>query len=200
VGYGEYPDGIGTELNQTGIGAQWASAANTPFHWWKAESYQGGTHSPFILSWPAGMKGREGSFIEQGTHIVDIAPTLLELARVAPSGKGAPIDGKSFAKALTDGRMPAVRPFFFEHYGARAVIDGQWKLVSLAPHGPAQPYRAWALYDLINDRTETRDLAAERPEIAARLAGEWQRWASSVGLEPRVEGGSGGGGSDSFSD
>ena len=58
VKYGEYPDTVGTELNETGIGAHWASAANTPWRLWKAESYQGGTHTPFMMSWPRGMKGK----------------------------------------------------------------------------------------------------------------------------------------------
>lgn len=193
VGYGEYPGGIGTELNQTGIGAHWASAANTPFHWWKAESYQGGTHTPFMISWPAGMKGREGKTVEQGTHIIDVTPTLLELAGITPSQKGSPMDGKSFAGALTGKPLPKPRPFFFEHYGARAVIDGQWKIVSLAPRGKDHSYRQWALYDLVQDRTETQDLAAQHPEIVARLAREWQDWAMSVGLKLRAEGGAGGG-------
>lgn len=203
VGYGEYPGGIGTELNQTGIGAQWASAANTPFHWWKAESYQGGTHTPFFISWPAGMKGREGRVVRQGAHVIDITPTLLELAGVSPSPKGTPMDGKSFAGALTGKALPKPRPFFFEHYGARAVIDGQWKLVSLAPHGSEQVYRQWALYDLASDRTETRDLAGRHPEIVGRLAEEWRDWAMSVGLKLRAESGAGGGAPDkaeTFSD
>lgn len=189
VGYGEYPEGIGTELNQTGIGAHWASAANTPFHWWKAENYQGGIHTPFFASWPAGQRTRGGTTVAQGAHIIDVTPTLLELAGITPSAKGAPMDGKSFAGALTGKPLPRPRPFFFEHYGARAVIDGQWKLVSLAPGERAATYRQWALYDLASDRTETRDLAARHPAIAARLAGEWQDWARSVGLKLRAESG-----------
>jgi arylsulfatase A-like enzyme len=185
VGYGEYPEGIGTELNQTGIGAHWASAANTPFHWWKAESYQGGIHTPFFVSWPAAQRARGNRTVAQGAHIIDVTPTLLELAGITPSQKGAPMDGKSFAGALTGKPLPKPRPFFFEHYGARAVIDGQWKLVSLAPQGGGgKPYHAWALYDLATDRTETRDLAAAHPEIATRLAGEW--------LKPRAEPAAGG--------
>jgi arylsulfatase A-like enzyme len=193
VGYGEYPGGIGTELNQTGIGAHWASAANTPFHWWKAESYQGGTHTPFMISWPAGMKGREGKAVDQGAHIIDVTPTLLELAGVTPSQKGSPMDGKSFAGALTGKPLPKIRPFFFEHYGARAVIDGEWKLVSLAPRGKVHAYRQWALYDLATDRTETKDIAAAHPDIVDRLAKEWLGWADSVGLKLRAEMGAGGG-------
>lgn len=196
VDYGEYPGGIGTELNQTGIGAHWASAANTPFHWWKAESYQGGIHTPFMISWPAGMKGRAGRHVAQGTHIIDVTPTLLELAGVAPSQRGAPMDGKSFAGALTGRPLPKPRPFFFEHYGARAVIDGRWKLVSLAPGERAKAYRAWALYDLTGDRTETRDLAGQHPEIVTRLAAEWTGWAKSVGLKLRAESGEAAGFSD----
>lgn len=186
VGYGEYPGGIGTELNQTGIGAHWASASNTPFRWWKAESYQGGTHTPFFVHWPAGLRGREGGKTDHATHIVDVTPTLLEIAGVTPSRQGAPMDGRSFAAALSGQPLSKPRPLFFEHYGARAVIDDGWKLVSLAPRGRNPAYRPWALFNLNVDRTETRDLAAEQPETVARLEREWLGWAQSVGLKLRA--------------
>nr|NUR36567.1 arylsulfatase [Sphingomonas sp.] len=186
IGYGEYPDGIGSELNETGIGDHWASAANTPFRYWKAESYQGGMHTPFLISWPAKLTGKPGK-IDRAAHIIDVAPTLLELAGVTPSGKGAPMDGQSFAAALTGGTLSAPNPYFFEHYGARAIVDGRWKLVSLAPQGKEKGYRNWALYDLATDRTETTDLASAHSHIVARLEKQWFDWARSAGVPLRTQ-------------
>lgn len=185
ISYGEYPDQpIGTEQTMAGIGAYWASAANTPWRYWKAESYQGGTHAPFLFSWPKQMKGRQGRKIAEPTHIIDVTPTLLEIAGVTPRVDKAPIDGISLAGIFDDKAPPPVRPLFFEHYGARAVIDGRWKAVSLAPGGK-RPDLEWALYDLETDATETQDLRPIHPEIVARLDKLWMAWAKDVGVPER---------------
>jgi len=69
------------------------------------------------------------------------------------------------------GETPRPRTLFWEHEGNRAVREGNWKLVALQG-GP------WELYDLETDRTELNDLSARHPEIAARLANAWQKWAA----------------------
>jgi arylsulfatase len=58
---------------------------------------------------------------------------------------------------------------WWEHEGNRAVRVGDRKLVAAGKDGP------WELYDLAADRTETRDLAAERPGEVRELARRWQR-------------------------
>src|SRR3546814_20111197 len=58
---GEYPEGIGTEPTMAGCGTHGASAANTPWRWGKREQYQGGTHTPFLISWPGHMGNRGGT-------------------------------------------------------------------------------------------------------------------------------------------
>src|SRR3546814_13321512 len=70
--YGEYPQGIGTETTMAGIGTHWASAANTPWRWWKREQYQGSTPTPFLISWPGHMGNRGGRSEERrvGTECV----------------------------------------------------------------------------------------------------------------------------------
>lgn len=185
IAYGEYPDQpIGSERTMACIGAQWASAANTPWRYWKAESYQGGTHAPFLLSWPAVVSGASAAEAREPAHIVDVAPTLLDLAGVKPRSGTAPIDGISLAPVLDGATLPSDRPLFFEHYGARAVVSGRWKLVSLAPGGNRADL-PWALYDLENDRTETQDVRQLHPEIVARLEGLWMAWAREVGVPER---------------
>src|SRR3546814_8642391 len=67
-----------------GIGTHWASAANTPWRWWKREQYQGGTHTPFLISWPGHMGNRGGTMNADVADIVDVTPTLLDLAHVTP--------------------------------------------------------------------------------------------------------------------
>ncbi len=67
-------------------------------------------------------------------------------------------------------------PMFFEHEGNRAVIDGEWKLVSDHP-GP------WELYDLEADRTELQDLAAREPRRVAAMREMYHRYAEETGVE-----------------
>lgn len=188
VRYGEYPDidKIGSDETMAGIGSYWASAANTPFRWWKAEAYQGGTHTPFLVSWPGHLGLREGATVEEPAHIIDVAPTLLALAHVAPQPAAVPVDGVPLTPALQGVALPHDRPLFFEHEGSRAVIDGQWKLVARAP-GPASPvYRPWELYNLSRDRGETRNVITASTEVADRLKHVWHVWASSVGVRRRL--------------
>jgi arylsulfatase A-like enzyme len=189
VQYGEYPDlaAIGGETTMAAIGSFWASAANTPFHWWKAEAYQGGTHTPFMMSWPGHMGRRDGATISDAAHVIDITPTLLALAHVVPRASRAPMDGIPLGDALAGRPVTRSQPIFFEHEGSRAVIDGLWKLVARAP-GPNSPvYRAWELYNLDSDRTETRNVAADNLEVVRRLEGSWNGWAKEVGVRPRIE-------------
>ncbi|WNO53570.1 arylsulfatase [Stakelama saccharophila] len=189
IRYGEYPEAkIGTELTMAGIGTQWASAANTPWRYWKREQYQGGTHTPFLFSWPGHMGDRAGTKTTEVAHIIDVTPTLLDLAGTKPHLKGKPpIDGVSFAGVLKGQPVERSQPLFFEHYAARGILDGNWKMVSLAPNGRRKTYRPWHLYDMKTDRTEMHDVSAQHPEVAARLNREWLAWAQDVGVDIHAE-------------
>ena len=43
---------------------------------------------------------------------------------------------------------------------------------------------AWELYDLKVDRTELKDLAAEKPDVAKDLAAKWEAWADRAQVKP----------------
>jgi arylsulfatase len=65
------------------------------------------------------------------------------------------------------------------HEGNRAIRVGDWKLV-VARGDP------WELYDLAADRSETKDLARERPEKVKELAALWEKqWAEYIALASR---------------
>lgn len=175
----------GGEDSFTGIGGWWANAANTPWRYWKKQSYDGGVHTPAIAYWPAGITADAGSLADGLHHVADIAPTIYELAGVeAPAN----LDGRSLLPAFAGKDVDRGEPLFFEHEGGRAVIDGQWKLVSFAPAFRQKTmFREWVLYDLSGDRSETNDVAAVYPETVERLAATWYAWAEDVGVEMRQE-------------
>ena len=171
-------------------GEGWANASNTPFRLYKHWVHEGGISTPLIARWPAGMRDElRGGIVRDRGHLIDLAPTLLELAGADyPAEFGGaetePLPGWSLGPILRGDMRAAVlddRPLFWEHEGNRAVSrpdgEGDWKLVAVE-NGP------WELYDLSTDRTETTDLSAERPEVVAELSALWDGWAAANDVLP----------------
>lgn len=133
-----------------------------PLRGFKRDLYEGGIRVPMIVRAP----GRVPS--GQTSHAVwahwDVLPTLADLAG-APAPKG--LDGVSVRGALeTGGEAPSRPPLYWEFHERgfdQAVRDGDWKAVR---HGPDQPLE---LYDLTRDLSEENDVAADHPEVVARI-------------------------------
>ena len=164
--YGDIP-GVrpGPPTTYAGCGAAWANLSNTPFRRFKIFVHEGGISTPLIVHWPRGIHAA-GELRRQPVHVIDFLPTFLELAGANYPAKYRgekikPFDGVSIVPAFEDKPLPQ-RPLFWEHRGNRAVRDGRWKLVAVNG-GP------WELYDIHDDRTEMCNLAAQKPEIVARL-------------------------------
>jgi arylsulfatase len=158
------------------LGPGWSSCANTPFRRHKTWVHEGGIATPWIVHWPKGFASR-GGLRTQPVHLVDVAPTVLDVAGVSPPREHAgaavpPMQGRSFARVLVDpSAAPARDSLWWCHEGHRAVRVGDWKLV-------AAKGTPWELYDLAQDRTETRNLAASQPARVDSLAAEWERIAA----------------------
>jgi arylsulfatase A-like enzyme len=172
---------IGTALSYASAGLEWANASDTPFRRFKSDTYEGGIATPFIAHWPDGIQAR-GGLRHQPVHVIDLMPTLLELAGAAyPTERNGtpliPMEGMSLKPLLVapSPMFPPTRTLFWEHEGNKAVRQGGWKAV--APHRGA-----WELYELAIDRTETRNVVADHPERARELAALWQTWAERCGV------------------
>jgi len=159
----------------------WAHASNTPFRWYKQNQHEGGIATPMIAHWPAGLEAEEGSVTHRVSHLVDIMPTLLDLAgaEYPAEFKGRdlkPLRGESFLPTLEGDQQTRQAPLISD-FGKknRSVRIGQWKLVAVN-HGQ------WELYDMENDRTELNNLADEQPKRVEEMAAVWQRWADEVGI------------------
>ena len=177
ITYGGKPQ-TGVESVWGGIGPMWANASNTPFRFWKKESYEGGTATPFIVHWPKGLKLPAGSINQQLGHVIDIVPTCLAAAGVEyPAAYHGnllkPLDGKSLLPVLQGGPALPERDLYWEHEGGRAIRQGPWKLVSLA----GQP---WELYNLSTDRTESDNVAAANAGRVADMGSKWDAWLAKV--------------------
>jgi arylsulfatase len=159
------------------VGMGWATLSNTPFRYFKNFTYEGGVSTPLIAHWPRGIpSARNGSFVRDMCHLIDVMPTLLELTGTRypaafNSHELVPLQGRSFAPAFRGQALQRSEPLFWEYVGGRAVNDGRWKLVS--------NYREpWELYDIAADRGETVNLAAAQPERVRRMAAQYDAWAA----------------------
>lgn len=163
----------------------WAWARNAPFRYYKQNQFEGGIASPAILHWPAGLKTKAGSINDNPAHLVDVLPTFADLAGAAiphafPGRELTPLAGISLAPILA-GEIIAKRPPIHLLYGSdRGLRDGDWKLVSFQ----SQP---WELYHIASDRAETKNVAAQHPEIVERMAKTWHTMSKDVLMSPAGE-------------
>ena len=168
----------GSELSYLGVGPSWANAANTPFRYWKKESYEGGCHTPMIVHWPAGLLAKRGSINDQIGHVIDVMPTCVELAGATYPTEYAghtiiPAEGESFVRVLRGDTKTDSRTLGFEHVGGKAFRQGDWKI--------SQKGGKWELFKITADISETRDLSAKHPEKMKELLNLWNAWADRVG-------------------
>jgi len=152
------------------LGPGWSTTCNTPFRRHKTWTHEGGISTPLIVSWPAGIKAR-GELRKGVGHVIDIVPTILELA-----GEGAQIPEKPAAVRPGNSLLPMLEKdvnikresLWWFHDGHRAIRVGNSKLVS----AKGEP---WELFDLSSDRAESTDLSKKQAEKVLQLEAEWNR-------------------------
>lgn len=174
----------GPETTFASIDTSWSNVANTPFRYWKMESYEGGICTPLIAFWPKGMKTKNGSVTCQTGHVIDFMATVKELsgANYPSEYKGnqiTPMEGLSLVPIFKNEQRKGHEYLFFEHVRGRAVRNGDWKLVTLGAKKP------WELYNIKNDRSETHNLAGQYPELVEKLKNKWIEWANSNKVLPK---------------
>lgn len=148
----------------------WAMAGNTPFRLYKQFVDLGGSRAPLVISWAKGIE-QAGRIEQSFMHVVDIAPTLLELIGIRTDHH---FDGKSAATAVVAPALEGGRPTqYWEMMGRRAIWHDGWRAVS--NHIQGQPYSTdtWRLYDTRSDFSESVDLASAYPEKVAELERLW---------------------------
>ena len=182
-------DDMGGPLTYNHYPFGWAMAGNTPFKRYKANTYAGGVRAPLVIRWPTGIAAR-GETRRQFYHVVDVAPTLLDLLGVPlPDEVGGvpqmPLHGTSMAHTLNDdGADTRKVTQYFETIGQRAIWHRGWKAVTF--HRPGTDFDAdiWELYHLDVDLAEIDDLAAAQPARLQELIALWWHEAERYGVLP----------------
>jgi len=157
------PGSAGTYLC---LGPGWSTVSNTPFRRHKTWTHEGGIATPLLLSWPAGIAAR-GEIRTTPGHVIDVVPTLLELAGAKAAVDAPPAPGKSLVSTFT-GDHDRDEAIWWFHDGHKAIRSGNWK--AAAPAG-----EPWELYDLASDRAESLDLAVPKADQLAELVALWEK-------------------------
>ena len=174
----------------------WAHAMNTPYQWTKqVASHFGGTRNGTVVHWPKGIKAK-GEVRNQFSHVIDVAPTILEAAGIPEpvSVDGItqdPIEGVSMLYAFDDAKAPERHETqYFEIMGNRAIYHKGWTAVTkhytpwiMAPR-PALDDDVWELYDTTKDWSQSKDLSKENPKKLMELQRLWMIEATRYKVLP----------------
>ena len=167
-------DDLGTPKSYNHYCTGWAWAFDTPFPYWKRwAGYEGGVADMCLVAWPKQIKPSK-DVRQQYIHAVDIVPTVYDLLGIEPPAviKGytqSPIEGESFAAALTDPTAPGKETQFYAMLGQRSIYHQGWLACTVHPPiggwGKFE-HDEWELYDLEHDRSQSKNLAADRTGAA----------------------------------
>ncbi len=178
-------DELGTPASNNHYNTGWAWALDTPFPYWKRwAGAEGGTADMCIVAWPAKIPASD-EVRHQYVHAVDVVPTVYDLLGIEPPEviKGylqSPIEGESFAAALTDASVPGKRTQFYTMLGQRSIYHDGW--LACTVHPPLSSWGnfdkdEWELFHLETDRSQSTNVAADHPERLEELKGLWFYYA-----------------------
>jgi arylsulfatase len=169
---------LGTPKAYNHYAVGWAHAMDTPYQWTKQiASHWGGTRNGTIVHWPGGIKAK-GEIRNQFHHVIDVAPTVLEAAKlpepVMVNGvTQEPIHGVSMVYSFNDGKAPDRHETqYFEMFCNRGIYHKGWTAVTRHGNvpwkmvGPQASLEedVWELYDTTKDWSQAHDLAKAKPD------------------------------------
>jgi hypothetical protein len=174
-------DALGGPDSYNHYAVGWAHAMDTPYQWTKqVASHFGGTRNGTIVHWPAGFESA-GEIRTQFSHVIDIAPTVLDVAGLpAPTFvhgvQQMPHHGASMAYSFDDAGAAERHDLqYFEMFVNRGIYHQGWTAVTrhslpwvTGAELPAIDHDTWELYGP-DDWTQSHDIAADNPEKLAEL-------------------------------
>jgi len=177
----------GTDQTYNHMSAGWSWAFDTPFTWFKQNASKlGGIRQSMAISWPGDIKDK-GGLREQFMHVIDVVPTILEIAGIrAPEYvdgiKQAPIEGTSFAYTFDskNAKTPSRhKTQYFEIMGQYALYHDGWLLSTKVNRAPWQAFaeanpdplnnQVLELYDLSKDFSQSQNIAEHHPDKVKEL-------------------------------
>ncbi|RME90989.1 MAG: N-acetylgalactosamine 6-sulfate sulfatase, partial [Verrucomicrobia bacterium] len=143
-----------------------------PYRGRKRSLYEGGVRVPAFVAWPDRLPA--GRTIDVPCVTSDYLPTILEAVGLrVPELASRPMDGLSLWPILEGRVTERGRPIGFQHGAQRSLTGDRWKLYT------PDKGRNWELYDLKADPAESRNVAAEHPDVVRRLRSVLEEWVAS---------------------
>lgn len=145
-------------------------ASNYPFRSGKGSMYEGGSHVPFLVHWPAGLP--KGTFFDGLVSALDISATVVALGGGDTSGQK--LEGVNLIPYLSgqkDG-SPHEALYWRRRDGdawAVRTTTGKYLMESI-------DHPEFALFDMVSDPHESNNLFGQAPEMRAELARLWNDW------------------------
>ena len=149
-----------------------SGAKNGALRGGKGQLFEGGVRVPFLVSWPGKLPA--GKTYDQPVISLDVFASALAVAGV-PLPADKPYDGVNIIPHLAgDVKTPPHERLLWRLRAKEfAVREGAWKLIE--PDGQSAQ-----LFDLASDLGEKKDLAADQPDIAQRLAASLAEWRKGL--------------------
>jgi arylsulfatase A-like enzyme len=191
-------DEFGSPSSYNHYAVGWAWAMDTPFQWTKqVASHWGGTRNGTIVHWPNGIEER-GGLRSQFTHVIDVAPTVLEAAglpepTMVNGVQQSLMEGTSMLYTFNAAAAPERHDLqYFEMFGNRGIYHKGWSAVTkhrtpwvmVGGALPAFDDDIWELYDGSRDYSQAYNLASERPDTLAKLQRLWLIEATKYNVLP----------------
>ncbi|MFT7687437.1 MAG: arylsulfatase A-like enzyme [Candidatus Azotimanducaceae bacterium] len=175
----DHIDDFGTDRCENHFNVGWAWGLDSPFQWMKqVASHFGGTRNALAISFPKHID-ESGSLRSQFHHVIDIVPTILEIAGIEAPQKvngidQMPIHGTSMVYSFNDELAESThKTQYFEILGNRGIYHDGWMAscfhgrlpwIRFAGYEFDGPQEVWELYNIKNDFSQGNDLALENPE------------------------------------
>ena len=196
---------LGDNGSDAPLGGMDAIASSSPFRGMKGSKWEGGVRVPFIAAWAKPdvnnpfqqrLPIKAGAIQKQSGAIYDIFPTITELVQ-APVPEGHVVDGHSLKPLLEGGSDSLRSDEFLSHFPHErgtakyftAFRKGEWKVIYSYNVGKTSPKNPYELYNLKEDRSESKNLANAEPEQLKRMMSLMVKELETMGaLYPEVEG------------
>jgi arylsulfatase A-like enzyme len=141
-----------------------------PLRGHKHTIYDGGVRLPTVIHWPKG--GLVGGKKWDGfCGAIDMFPTLMAMTE-SKMPETRPLDGKNIWPALRDKTASPVESYYWVWQDEDAIRTSQWKLHRF--------FNRYELYDIIEDETESTNVADTNPEVVKTLSAQMDAWAESL--------------------
>lgn len=179
---------IGSDETKSEFPQGWAQVSNTPFKMYKSTMYEAGIRTPLVVYYPKAIK-TPGEIRHQFVHVIDITPTVYEIAGVTVPKQINGVDqmalhGTSILSTFNKENANGKSTQYFENNGQRAIYKDGWKAIAL--HQKGTPYKedVWQLYHVENDINELNNLAKSNTKKLVEMQRLFDKEAGKYGVNP----------------